>query len=84
MGRVVRPEVVRVGGLPIVKMPYRTGLVRVGTRSRRPVEGASCKSELERNRGVLSSWPRASRSAVEVSRPLSLALFHLWIVFCFS
>jgi hypothetical protein len=82
MVRVIRPGVVRVGGLPIVEMPCRTGLVRVGTQSRRPVEGASY--ELERSRGVPSSWPRASRNAVEVSRPLSLALLCLWIVFCFS
>jgi hypothetical protein len=82
MGRAIRPGVVRVRDLPIVEMPCRTGLVRVGTRSRRPVEGASYESE--RSRGVPLSWPRASRNAVEVSRPLSLALFRLWIVFCFS
>jgi hypothetical protein len=53
MGRVVRPGVVRVGDFPIVKVPCRTSLVRVGTRSRRPVEGASYESE--RSRGVPSA-----------------------------
>jgi hypothetical protein len=42
--------------------------MRVGTRSRRPVEGASYESE--RSRGVLSSVPHTSRNVVEVSRPL--------------
>jgi hypothetical protein len=51
-------------------MPYRTGLVRVGERSSRPVEGASYESESERGRGVPSSRPRASRNAVEVHHPL--------------
>jgi hypothetical protein len=57
--------------------------VRVGTWSRRPVEGASYESERsrgvpverasyesERSRGVPLSEPRTSQNAVEVSRPL--------------
>jgi hypothetical protein len=68
MGRVVRPGVVRVGDFPIGEVPCRTSLVLVGTRSRRPVEGASY--ELERSRGVPSRWPRMSQSAVEASRLL--------------
>jgi hypothetical protein len=46
----------------------RPGVVRVGTWSRRPVEGTSY--ELERSRGVPSSEPRTSQNAVEVFRPL--------------
>jgi hypothetical protein len=46
----------------------RPGVVRVGMRSRRPVEGASYESE--RSRGTPSSEPRTSRNAVEVFRPL--------------
>jgi hypothetical protein len=68
MGRAVRPGVVRVGDFPIVELPRRESLVRVGTRSRRPVEGTSY--ELERSRGVPSSEPRTSQNAVEVFRPL--------------
>jgi hypothetical protein len=64
MGRAVQPWVVRVGDFPIVEMPCRASLVRVGTRSRRPVEGASYESE--RSRDVSSSEPRTSRNAVEV------------------
>jgi hypothetical protein len=45
VGRAVRPGVVRVGDFPVVEMPCRASLVRVGTRSRRPVEGASYESE---------------------------------------
>jgi hypothetical protein len=45
--------------------------VRVGTRLRRPVEGALYESE--RSRGVPSSEPRTSRNAVEVFRPFILA-----------
>jgi hypothetical protein len=51
-------------------MPYRASLVRVGTRSRRPVEGASYESE--RSRGVPSSEPRTSRNVVEAFRRASL------------
>jgi hypothetical protein len=68
VGRAVRPRVMRVGGFPIVEMPCRASLVRVGTRSRRPVEGASYESE--RSRDVLSSVPRTSRNVVEVFRSL--------------
>jgi hypothetical protein len=64
MGRAVRPWVVRVGDFSIVEMPCRASLVRVGTRSRRPIEGASYESE--RSRGVPSSEPRTSRNIVEV------------------
>jgi hypothetical protein len=64
----------RVGVLPVVEMPCRTGRVRIGMRSRRPAEGASYESESERGRGVPSSRPRASRSTVEVHRLLFLAL----------
>jgi hypothetical protein len=59
---------VRVGDFPVVEMPCRACLVRVGTRSRRPVEGASY--ELEHSRGIPSSEPRTSRNTVEVFRPL--------------
>jgi hypothetical protein len=80
MGRAVRPGVVRVGDFPIVELPRRESLVRVGTRSRRPVEGTSY--ELERSRGVPSSEPRTSRNAVEVSRPLFwLVLFAGSVLF---
>jgi hypothetical protein len=72
VGRAARPGVVRVGDFPIVEMPCRASLVRVGTQSRRPVEGASYESE--RSRGVPSSEPRTNRNVVEVSRPL------LWLV----
>jgi hypothetical protein len=68
VGRAVRPGVVRVGDFPVVEMPCRASLVRVRTRSRHPVEGASYESE--RSRGVLSSVPHTSQNAVEVSRPL--------------
>jgi hypothetical protein len=74
VGGAFRPGVVRVGVLPVVEMPCRTGRVRVGTRSRRPVEGASYGAESERGQGVLLSWPRASRNAVEVHRPLFFVL----------
>jgi hypothetical protein len=67
-GRAARPGVVRVGDFPIVEVPCRASLVRVGTQSRRPVEGASYESE--RSRGVLSSVPRMSRNVVDVSCPL--------------
>jgi hypothetical protein len=67
-GRAARPGVVRVGDFPIVEMLCRASLVRVRTRSRRPVEGASYESE--RSRGVPSSMPRTSRNVVEASRPL--------------
>jgi hypothetical protein len=60
-----------------VEVLYRTGLVRAGMRSRRPVEGASYESESERGRGVPPSRPRASRYAVEVHCLLSLALLCL-------
>jgi hypothetical protein len=45
--------------------------VRVRTRSRCPVEGASYESE--HSRGVLSSEPRMSRNAVEVFSSAILA-----------
>jgi hypothetical protein len=66
VGRAVRPEVVRVRDFSIVEMPCRVRLVRVGTRSRRPVEGASYESERSRN----TSKPRTSRNTVEVFCPL--------------
>jgi hypothetical protein len=50
------------------------GLVRVGTRSRHPVEGASYEAESEHGQGVPSSRPRASQNAVEVPRPLFFVL----------
>jgi hypothetical protein len=71
MGRVVRLWVVRVRDFPIVEMPCRASLVRVGTRSRRPVEGASYESE--RSRGVPSSEPRTSRNIVKVFSSAILA-----------
>jgi hypothetical protein len=62
---------VRVRDFPIVEMPCRASLVRVRTRSRHPVEGASYESE--HSRGVLSSEPRMSRNAVEVFSSAILA-----------
>jgi hypothetical protein len=61
-------------------MSCRTGLVRAGARSRRPVEGASYESESERGRGVPSSRPRAGRNVVKVHRPL----FFGFVVFADS
>jgi hypothetical protein len=70
VGRAVRPGVVRIGDFPIVELPCRASLVRVETRSRRPIEGASYESE--HSRGVLSSVPRTSRNVVEAFRRASL------------
>jgi hypothetical protein len=47
-GRAARPGVVRVGDFLIVEVPCRASLVRVRTRSRRPVERASYESERSR------------------------------------
>jgi hypothetical protein len=71
VGRAVRPGAMRVRDFPIVEMPCRVCLVRVETRSRRPVEGASY--ELERSRGVRSSEPCSSQNAVKVFRSFILA-----------
>jgi hypothetical protein len=76
VGRAVQPGVVRVGDFPIVEMPCRASLVRVGTWSRRPVEGASYESE--RSRGVLSSVPRTSRNIVEAFRRACLVQVRTW------
>jgi hypothetical protein len=63
---VARPGVVRVGDFLIVEVPFRASLVRVGTRSRRPIERTLYESE--RSPGVPSSVPRMSRNVVKVSR----------------
>jgi hypothetical protein len=79
VGRVFRPGVMRVRVLLVVEMPCRMGRVRVGMRSRCPIEGASYEAESEHSRGVLSSRPRTSRNAVKVHRPLFLFLLCLCI-----
>jgi hypothetical protein len=95
VGRAARPGVMRVRDFPIVEVPCRASLIRVGTWSRYPVERASYESE--RSRGVSLSMPRTSQNVVKASRRARLVrvgtrsrrpvcyfgLYRLWVAVLF-